>query len=374
MRRFEAHPCQAGNYVREEILASFIRLVCHTPELQFYTVQRLFSALSNDLSQESLTLAAVWVIGEFADILLQGGTIDDGEEVKQVADADIVDLFELVLNSPYTNTLIRQFVLVAASKVSARIAELSTPSQSTQQDRLAVMIAGFSSNLELELQQRAVEFGSLFSRNDIKAGVLERMPPPEIRATIMGTVSERKPVGSTRTDKDTVVDLIGDETSTPTLTNGSATMPSTHDLLADIFGSSNDESVPTAPATSSRPSNSDIMSLFNASSPPPSASSPPPAPASSASLFDMVTPSSSAPQPTASSSAPPPSVSAPAKPQLQSYTAYDKNGLKITLTPRVSPTQPGMMQVLARFTASERVDGVNFQVAVPKVSPSRHRY
>lgn len=56
----------------------------HTPELQFYTTQRLYTALSNDLSQETLTLAAVWVIGEFADVLLQGGTIDDGEAVKQV--------------------------------------------------------------------------------------------------------------------------------------------------------------------------------------------------------------------------------------------------------------------------------------------------
>jgi hypothetical protein len=58
--------------------------VCHTPELQFYTTQRLYSALSSDLSQDSLTLASVWIIGEFADVLLQGGTIDDGEEVKQV--------------------------------------------------------------------------------------------------------------------------------------------------------------------------------------------------------------------------------------------------------------------------------------------------
>jgi AP-1 complex subunit gamma-1 len=194
---------QAGNYVREEILASFIRLVSHTAELQFYTSQRLFTALSSDLSQENLTLAAVWVIGEFADVLLQGGSMDDGEDVKavshfplrmplslswdQVTDSDIVDLFELVLNSPYTNTLIRQFVLTAASKLSARLAELSSSTQQVQQDRIAVMLAGFSGNLELEIQQRAVEFGSLFARGDVRAGVLERMPPPEIRATIMGT-------------------------------------------------------------------------------------------------------------------------------------------------------------------------------------------
>ena len=53
-----------------------------------------------------------------------------------------------------------------------------------------MMLAGFSGNLELEIQQRAVEFGSLFSRGDVRAGVLERMPPPEIRATIMGGTGE----------------------------------------------------------------------------------------------------------------------------------------------------------------------------------------
>lgn len=65
-------------------MAAFIRLICHTPELQFYTAHRLYTALSADLSQETLTLAAVWIIGEFADVLLQGGSMEDGEEVKQV--------------------------------------------------------------------------------------------------------------------------------------------------------------------------------------------------------------------------------------------------------------------------------------------------
>ncbi|OCF36754.1 AP-1 complex subunit gamma-1 [Kwoniella heveanensis CBS 569] len=368
----------AGNYVREEILAAFIRLTCHTPELQFYTAQRLYAALSSDLSQESLTLAAIWIIGEFGDVLLQGGTIDDGEEVKQVTDTDIIDLLELVLSSPYANTLTRQFVLVALSKLSVRLAELSTPNQSTNQDRIAEILANFSSNLELEIQQRAVEFGTLYGMRDIKMGVLERMPPPEIRATMMGTVSERKPVGSTRTDKDTVVDLIGDD-SAPAAINGNGTSsgPSTQDLLADIFGTGAADMSPSpsgsAPGASAgqppRSAAADIMSLFDSSPapvPPTSAASLPPAnaQATSGSLFDLVTPSSSAP----SSAAPAAPAAQPPKPQLQSYSAYDKNGLKITLTPKVSPTQPGVIQILARFasTAGEAISGVNFQVAVPK--------
>ena len=304
-----------------------------------------------------------------------------------------MDILELVLSSPYANTLIRQFVLVAASKLSARLAELSSGTSSTQQDRIAVMLAGFSSNLELEIQQRAVEFGSLFGRNDIKAGVLERMPPPEIRATIMGTggscevqrkamlilaaVSERKPVGSTRTDKDTVVDLIGDDSApSPALNGGAAAGPSTQDLLADIFGSSGGDdaaSNPTAaiPAVPRQSATADIMSLFGSSGTP-SAKSPPPTSITptSGSLFDMVTPATSSSPVSTPALAAPQNTSAPAqtRSQLQSYPAYDKGGLKITLTPRASPTQPGKIQIMARFTASEKVSGVNFQVAVPKVS------
>lgn len=84
----EAHVgsvCKAGNYVREEVLSNFIRLVTHTPELQAYTVQKLYAALKADISQDSLTLAAVWVIGEFGDVLLQGGNFEEEDLVREVS-------------------------------------------------------------------------------------------------------------------------------------------------------------------------------------------------------------------------------------------------------------------------------------------------
>ena len=55
----------------------------------------------------------------------------------------------------------------------------------------------------MEIQQRAVELASLFTLgSDLRAGVLERMPPPELKATVMGVVSENKPVGSVQPSKD----------------------------------------------------------------------------------------------------------------------------------------------------------------------------
>ena len=85
------------------------------------------------------------------------------------------------MDSPYANYLIRQFVLAAITKIAAR----STTS-SAEQDRIAEMLAKYTSSPELELQQRAVEFASLFTLGDTRVGVLEQMPPPELKATVMG--------------------------------------------------------------------------------------------------------------------------------------------------------------------------------------------
>ena len=139
------------------------------------------------------------------------------------------------------------------------------------------------------------------------------------------------------------------------------------DLLAEIFGGSTATSsaAPTAPAAQpQRSAASDILSLFDAPSPPSSAVPPQvataPTPTTASSLFDLT--SSVAP------SAPPPQPAA--APKLPSYTAYDKNGLFISLTPQRSTTQPGLVDILARFQVkgSTAVTGLNFQVAVPKVS------
>ncbi|KAH9971672.1 adaptin N terminal region-domain-containing protein [Lactifluus volemus] len=324
----------AGNYVREEILSAFIRLVAHTPELQAYTASRLYRALLADISQEALTLSATWVLGEYSEILVEGGLVDED----QVTDVEIIDLILSILDSPYAN----------------HIPSRHTTS-SHQQERIAAVFSGYTTNPELELQQRAVEFASLFSLGDLRAGVLERMPPPELKATVTGIVSENKPVGSTRTGKD--IDLLGDDISAPP--DPVVSVPGGHktneDLLAEIFGGSTVTS--TTPTPASKPQKAtanDILSLFDTPAPPapPQVATPP-----TASLFDLTPPVAPA--------EPPPK---PAAPKLPSYTAYNKNDLVISLTPQRSATQPGAVDIVARFQVkgSTAATSLNFQVAVPK--------
>ncbi|TDL23779.1 Adaptor protein complex AP-1 gamma subunit [Rickenella mellea] len=344
----------AGNYVREEILSAFIRLVSHTPELQAYTASKLYTALQSDISQESLTLAAVWIMGEYSEILLEGGIVDE-EQPRTATDTEMIDLLVTVLDSPYANYLIRQFVLTAITKMSSR----STAS-STQQERIQALLQTYSTSPELEIQQRAVEFVSLLIQGEVRSGVLERMPPPELKATVIGIVAENKPVGSTSSSKD--ADLLGDEIA-PGVNGQPAVVQNSQDLLAEIFGgSSPTTSQPSAspPQATQKSSVNDILGLFDSPVPSaavqsqPSYSSPP---LQQTSMFSPPQPQSP-PQVT-----PVATVSRPA-----SYAAYDKNELKVTLTPQVSAAKPGVVNILARFQVSgvNPATGINFQAAVPK--------
>jgi AP-1 complex subunit gamma-1 len=101
----------------------------------------------------------------------------------QVTDAEVVDLLESVLNTPYVNTISRQFVLTALTKVSGRPRTTEASRQ-----RIVQVLEGFSQSPELETQQRAVEYTALFdsSLSELRTGVLEEMPPPEVKATVVG--------------------------------------------------------------------------------------------------------------------------------------------------------------------------------------------
>ncbi|KAI0924539.1 clathrin associated protein complex large subunit [Taiwanofungus camphoratus] len=345
----------AGNFVREEILSAFIRLVAYTPELQAYTASKLYTSLRSDISQESLTLAATWVIGEYSEVLLEGGLVDE-DQPKSVTDKELVDLLLSILDSPYANYLTRQFVLTALTKIASR--PTTTP---VQQERIQNLLLTYATSPELEIQQRAVEYASLFNL-DVRSGVLERMPPPELKATVMGVVSENKPVGSVQPSKDG--DLLGDDISPAPAVNGNgqpAPTQNNQDLLAEIFGSSSTPAVsPGAPASTQKSTVDDILGLFGSTSTP----SPVPAPSqpSPFATSNDVQSAFNLPQTSTSPS------QAPTQPRLTAYPAYEKNELRITLTPQTSPARPGLVNILARFqvTDSNPVTGLNFQAAVPK--------
>ncbi|KAL8785008.1 MAG: hypothetical protein Q9195_008819, partial [Heterodermia aff. obscurata] len=334
----------AGNFVKEQILSSFVRLIATTPELQTYSVQKLYAGLKDDITQEALTLAGTWVIGEYGDALLRGGQYEEEELVQPVNEKDIVDLFTTILSSSYASHTVVEYIVTSAMKLTTR---LSDPAQV---DRIRRLLSQRTADLSIEIQQRAVEYGNLFSYDEIRRGVLERMPPPEIREEqrVLGeaTPKQKKAAAkakkpSKQTEQDMLLDLMGG--SDLPAVDLSATMNGTQnnaDLLADILGGGS--SVSTAPAPSLQPSNNaSIMDLFSSNG---------------------STNGKSAPQPSSDLVS---NLSSPA-PSSQAHTAYNQNGLLLTLSVQ---RNAGQAQILARFRNESNFDrftGVGLQAAVPK--------
>ena len=346
----------AGNYVKEQILSSFVRLIATTPDLQTYSVQKLYAALKDDITQEGLTLAGTWVIGEYGDLLLRGGQYEEEELVQEIKESDIVELFTTILNSAYSSQIVTEYIITSAMKLTARLKDPS------QVDRIRRLLSSRTSDLSIEIQQRAVEYGNLFAYDDVRRGVLERMPPPEIREEqrVLGeaTPKQKKAAAKAKrpakqTEQDMLLDLMGG--SDVPAADLSATMNGTQnnaDLLADILGGG-----PSIPSQPSMPNTTnsmlDLVSSHNTTATnglsSPSPQNLPTSP--SADLFN--------------STSPPPQAASPA-PNTQAHTVYNKNNMLLTLQ---CQRNAGIAQVLARFRNTsnfDRFSGVNLQAAVPK--------
>ncbi|KAK8047205.1 hypothetical protein PG996_015269 [Apiospora saccharicola] len=339
----------AGNFVKEPIMSSFIRLVATTPELQTYAVQKLYVNLKKDITQESLTQAGAWCIGEFGDLLLRGGQYEEEELVSEVKEHEIIDLFSMILNSSYATQVATEYIITALIKLSTRL------NDAPQIERVRRLIQFHSTSLDVEVQQRSVEYNNLFAYDEIRRGVLEKMPPPQIReaSRVLGEASTKtkkaanrrsKLVAKPTTDQD-LLDLMGDTTSAPLASP--TTGPSNTDLLADILGGASSPPNPGSPAPQSNVSS--IMDLFSQG---PSGSPAPTQPAASASsdldiLDGMGTP-------------PPQQQGPPAHP------CYDANGVNVTLA--LQRNAEGAIQVTGRFRNSSGgpISGVGLQAAVPK--------
>lgn len=338
-----------------------MRLIATTADLQTYSVQKLYAALKEDITQEGLTLAGSWVIGEYGDALLRGGQYEEEELVQEVKESDIVDLFETILNSSYAGLIVQQYIITASMKLTTR---LSDPAQV---ERLRRLLQRYGSNLDVESQQRAVEYSNLFGFDAIRRGVLEKMPAPEIREEqrVLGEATKKrqskviKKKPAQAATEDLLLDLMGDS-GMPDTNGASSGSQHNQDLLADILGGGPSTSSPPPQTTSPTPQSNvaNIMDLFNSgpSSSPAPAQSQPPQSASNDLLGGLGGMASPPPQ----TSTPSVSSGPPAHP------VYNKNDLVVTFQLK---RDANAVQLLARFRntgGSGQLSAVNLQAAVPK--------
>ncbi|XP_030785844.1 AP-1 complex subunit gamma-like 2 isoform X5 [Rhinopithecus roxellana] len=157
----------AGTHVRDDAVANLTQLIGGAQELHAYSVRRLYNALAEDISQQPLVQVAAWCIGEYGDLLLEGNC----EEIEplQVDEEEVLALLEKVLQSHMSLPATRGYALTALMKLSTRL--------QGDNNRIRQVVSIYRSCLDVELQQRAVEYDTLFQKYDhMRAAILEKMP------------------------------------------------------------------------------------------------------------------------------------------------------------------------------------------------------
>ncbi|XP_017719741.1 PREDICTED: AP-1 complex subunit gamma-like 2 isoform X4 [Rhinopithecus bieti] len=157
----------AGTHVRDDAVANLTQLIGGAQELHAYSVRRLYNALAEDISQQPLVQVAAWCIGEYGDLLLEGNC----EEIEplQVDEEEVLALLEKVLQSHMSLPATRGYALTALMKLSTRL--------QGDNNRIRQVVSIYRSCLDVELQQRAVEYDTLFRKYDhMRAAILEKMP------------------------------------------------------------------------------------------------------------------------------------------------------------------------------------------------------
>ncbi|XP_045074090.1 AP-1 complex subunit gamma-1 isoform X3 [Coregonus clupeaformis] len=291
----------AGSYVRDDSVPNLIQLITNSVEMHAYTVQRLYKALLDDISQQPLVQVSSWCIGEYGDLLVSGQC--EEEEPIQVTEDEVLDVLEGLLVSNLSTPVTRGYSLTAIMKLSTRFSSVN---------RIKKVVSIYGSSIDVELQQRAVEYNALFKKYDhMRPALLERMP-------IMEKTASNGPTEIVQTNGETEPSV--PDTKHPPLVTQPANQA--NDLL-DLLGGNDvvtviQTTLPTKPASAG----GELLDL----------------------LGDL------------SLSAIPP------------MTAYSKNGLKIEFTFERANPNPNIAVITIHATNTTEADMTEFvfQAAVPK--------
>uniref|UniRef100_A0A673MHJ6 AP-1 complex subunit gamma n=1 Tax=Sinocyclocheilus rhinocerous TaxID=307959 RepID=A0A673MHJ6_9TELE len=329
----------AGSYVRDDSVPNLIQLITNSVQMHAYTVQRLYKALLDDISQQPLVQVASWCIGEYGDLLVSGQC--EEEEPIQVSEDEVLDVLEGLLVSNLSTPVTRGYSLTAIMKLSTRFTCVPK-----RMSRIKKVVSIYGSSIDVELQQRAVEYNALFKKYDhMRPALLERMP-------IMEKTGTNGPAEIVQTNGETESTIL-DTKHLPNITQPAS---QANDLL-DLLGGNDvvpviQTTVPTKPASAGGELLDLLgdLSLTGGPTPTPAPSVPMSQPPF---LLDGLTS-----QPLFND------IAAVIPPM----TAYNKNGLKIEFTFERSNPNPNIAVITIHATNSTEADMTEFvfQAAVPK--------
>jgi len=236
---------RGGAHVKNEECRSFLSLLSNSPEnLRAYACRALFRATHEERDHFQLAAVSAWVLGEYGDLAVtenaraNGETPHrlDGEPPMILSASDIVQTLRSVLTDQSSPSSVKLIATTALTKCAARFPEHA--------ELCRASVAGSTRSIDLELQQRAVEFCSVFDMKDegAKANLLERMPPMPPRDDVGAATARTDGAGDSSSNLragadsgDLLGDLLGEEVVSAT-TGGSHGAASGADLLGDLLG------------------------------------------------------------------------------------------------------------------------------------------
>ncbi|XP_064404142.1 AP-1 complex subunit gamma-1-like [Halichondria panicea] len=320
---------KTGEYIRDDLVSTIIAIVSDSADIHVYIVQRLFTALREDISQQPLTQVALWSLGEYGDLIITGQI--EGAEPLNVNEDEVLDIVEQVLQSPQSSQSTREYAINAVMKLSTRFS-VSLP-------RIKAIVSRYTDHLDMELQQRAVEYSAIFGKHDqMRTGLLERMPVMSTKASSTAENAELQ-----------IGEGVGEQETQPQITMPTGQQSELLDLLGgdSIAPPTTSQALPTSSGGGAL---MDLLGLDVGPSVPP--------PSSSAGLLDLL---GGAP-----TSAPPPAPLG----DIPNMTAFEKNGLRVVFTFQRSldPTTPAVVAIILNATNSTPTPLTDFvfQCAVPK--------
>ncbi|XP_017870797.1 PREDICTED: AP-1 complex subunit gamma-1 isoform X2 [Drosophila arizonae] len=221
----------AGNYVRDDVVSSTIQLVSSSPvPEQTYITNRFWESLqvSNHCEdKQPLLQVAVWAIGEYGDLFMYGANED---EFERPTESDLIAVYHKFLTSAQVSTTSKQYALVSLAKLSTRLQQCV--------EEIQALITSFGSHLNVDLQQRGVEFTQLFgSYKHLRPPLLEKMPAMQI-SRISSQNGESG--GSFDDNSPDVIENgieIGGNSTHPIIESNMNTMGDNTNILLDLLGS-----------------------------------------------------------------------------------------------------------------------------------------
>jgi AP-2 complex subunit alpha len=174
----------AGDHVAEAVWYRIVQTVINNEEVHEYAAQKLFNSVQNKFCHEVCICLAAYLLGEIGFFICDKPGCSGFEQF-----AALHQHFELI-SSPSKSLLLTCYI-----KLSNQYPDVA--------DDVQGIFTKLSRSTELDLQQRACEYGNLpLQGEDIMQSILERMPAwAEKEQSVLHTITAEKEAAKDTADK-----------------------------------------------------------------------------------------------------------------------------------------------------------------------------